>query len=232
MVYITGDTHGDFDRFIPFSVKMKPTKNDVMIVLGDAGINYYKGKRDMKVKSFVNSFPFVTFCIHGNHEIRPEDIPSYKIKEYRGGIVWYEEEFPNILFAKDGEVYDFDGYQTMVIGGAYSVDKHYRLANGWSWFSTEQPSEAIKQYVEAQLGKHKNKVDIILSHTCPKKYEPTEVFLAGLDQTLVDKTTEEWLDSIEQVVDYKKWYCGHFHTVKKVDKMQFMFENFDVLSLK
>ena len=198
----------------------------------DAGLNYYKGKRDKETKKFVNSFPFVTFCIHGNHEIRPADISSYKTKEFCGGIVWYEEEFPNILFAKDGEIYSFDGYKCIAIGGAYSVDKHYRLANGWSWFSTEQPSEEIKQYVEAQLKKHDNKIDIILSHTCPKKYEPTEVFLVGLDQCLVDKTTEEWLDKIEQNTFYKKWYCGHFHTRKKIDKLQFMFEDFDVLSLK
>ena len=67
-----------------------------------------------------------------------------------GGFTYY---FSNILFAKDGEVYSFDGYKCMVIGGAYSVDKHYRLANGWSWFSTEQPSDEIKQYVEDELEK-------------------------------------------------------------------------------
>lgn len=232
MVYLTGDTHGDFERFIGFSVRMRPSKNDVMIVLGDAGLNYYKSQRDKDIKKFVNDFPFTTFCIHGNHEIRPEDIPSYKTKEYCGGIVWYEEEFPKIVFAKDGEIYNLDGYQCIVIGGAYSVDKFYRLKNGWRWFENEQPSEEIKKYVEAKLESINNKVDIILSHTCPKKYEPTEVFLKGLDQNLVDKSTELWLDCIEKKTEYKKWYCGHFHTSKKIDKMQFMFENFDVLSIK
>lgn len=232
MVYITGDTHGDFDRFIAFTVRMRPSKKDIMIVLGDAGLNYYKSQRDKDTKKFVNEFPFTTFCIHGNHEIRPEDISSYKTKEFCGGIVWYEEEFPKIVFAKDGEIYNFDGYQCMVIGGAYSVDKFYRLANGWRWFENEQPSDEIKKYVEDKLKSENNKIDIVLSHTCPKKYEPTEVFLKGLDQSLVDKSTEEWLDCIEEKTDYKKWYCGHFHTSKKIDKMQFMFENFDVLSVK
>lgn len=46
----------------------------------------------------------------------------------------------NILFAKDGEVFDFDGLQAIVIGGAYSADKHLRLARGWSWFADEQSS--------------------------------------------------------------------------------------------
>lgn len=65
----------------------------------------------------------------------------------------------------------------------------------------------------------------MLSHTIPLKYEPVEVFFSGIDQSKVDKTTEIWLDSIEDRLDYKKWYCGHYHTEKKIDKMEIMFEN-------
>lgn len=72
----------------------------------------------------------------------------------------------------------------------------------------------------------------MLSHTCPIKYEPTEVFIQGLDQSTVDKSTEEWLGHIEEKLDYKRWYCGHYHTAKKIDKMQFMFEDIDVLKGK
>ena len=97
------------------------------------------------------------------------------------------------------------------------------------WFNDEQPSDEIKAYVESQIAKVDNTVDIVLSHTCPLKYEPTEVFLSGLDQCSVDKSTEEWLNKIESVLNYKRWFCGHFHTIKKIDKMQFMFEDFDVL---
>ena len=40
-IYITGDTHGDFRRVAAFCDKVKSTKDDVLIILGDAGINYY-----------------------------------------------------------------------------------------------------------------------------------------------------------------------------------------------
>ncbi len=232
MFYITGDTHGDFSRYIEFAERMEPTEKDTMIVLGDAGLNYYGNERDEARKNFVNSFPFTTFCIHGNHEMRPVDISTYKTKEYCGGTVWYEDEYPNILFAKDGEIYDFNGYSCIAIGGAYSVDKFYRLARGWAWFENEQPSEEIKSYVEQQLQNRDNKIDIVLSHTCPIKYEPTEVFIQGFDQSTVDKSTEEWLGQIEEKLEYKHWYCGHYHTAKKIDKMQFMFEDIDVLKGK
>lgn len=68
-----------------------------------------------------------------------------------------------------------------------------------------------------------------LSHTCPLKYEPREVFLAGINQSTVDKSTEVWLGTIEAKLQYEHWYCGHYHTVKKIDKLQFMFEDFTLL---
>ena len=62
----------------------------------------------------------------------------------------------------------------------------------------------------------------------PLKYEPVEVFMAGVDQSRVDKSTEEWLDGIEDRLDYGKWYCGHYHTEKKIDRVEIMFENYGV----
>ncbi len=231
MTYLTGDTHGDFRRYSEFNDRTKPGEEDVMIVLGDAGLNYFGDERDAMRKAFVNYFPFTTFCLHGNHEMRPWDVPGMQMKQYRGGDVWYEPAFPRIVYAKDGEVYDFDGYQCIVIGGAYSVDKYTRLARGWRWFENEQPSEAIKREVENKLDSLGRRVDVILSHTCPLKYEPIETFLGGIDQRSVDTSTEAWLDTIEESVDYRKWYCGHFHTSKKTHRLQFMFMDIDVMSI-
>ena len=113
----------------------------------------------------------------------------------------------------------------LVIGGAYSVDKAYRLARGYGWWSDEQPSDEIKRYVEQQI-KEKD-FDVILSHTCPFKYEPIETFLPGIDQSTVDDSTERWLDTIEESTDYKAWYCGHWHINKRIDKMHFFFHGIE-----
>lgn len=69
---------------------------------------------------------------------------------------------------------------------------------------------------------------MVLTHTTPLRYEPVEVFLPMIYQSTVDKGTEIWLDSIEERLSYSKWYCGHFHTVKKIDKLEIMFENIDM----
>ena len=223
MFYITGDTHGDFKRFYHFCDQIQPSKEDTMIILGDAGFNFYGGWRDEFAKDSVSKLPITVFSIHGNHEMRPATIPSYHITEWRGGKVYVEDEYPTLFFGIDGEVYDLDGKQSIVIGGAYSIDKAYRLAHGWGWWADEQPSEEIRQKVESALEKRNWKVDVVLSHTTPLKYEPVEVFIPGLDQSKVDKSTEVWLDSIEDQLEYKHWYAGHYHTEKNIDRLTLLF---------
>lgn len=72
-----------------------------------------------------------------------------------------------------------------------------------------------------------NHIDVILSHTCPFKYEPVEVFLPGIDQSTVDTSTEKWLDAIEDTTDYIAWFCGHWHINKRIDDMHFLFHQFE-----
>ena len=169
-------------------------------------------------------------CIHGNHEQRPGTLPCYSLRPWRGAQVYVEEAFPNILFAKDGEVYDLDGRQAIAIGGAYSVDKLHRLMRGDPWFPDEQPTPTIREEVEAKLDALDWKVDLVLTHTCPLKYEPADTFLPGIDQSTVDKSTEMWLDRIEDRLDYGHWYCGHYHIARETEKLTFLFENFERLS--
>lgn len=273
MVYITGDTHGN-DRDVKYRCEKYGIKpGDTLIIVGDVGANFYMSPRDRGFKGRVNKLGITVFCVHGNHEARPETFATYKTKEWNGGIVYYEEEYPNLIFAKDGEIYDIDGKSVMVCGGAYSVDKYYRafrasmyapykftseiiyliekLASNGNlsadakkkvdeyidglpsdilyWWKDEQPSDAIKNRCEEALNARGWKIDVILTHTSPERFEPVEVFLPGLNQDNVDKTTEKWFNEIEEKTDYKKWYAGHYHTNKKVnDKFQFLYEEVQI----
>lgn len=226
MVYYTGDTHGKFEKLFHYIYTLKLTKKDVIVILGDAGFNYDGNDHgDLAKKRMVNKYGVKIFCIHGNHEQRPANISTYKKRQYRGGKVWYEPDFPNIVFAKDGEIYDFDGKKTIVIGGAYSVDKWYRIKKGYKWFADEQPSAHIKKTVEKKLAVCNWHIDQVLTHTCPAKYTPVEAFLSGVDQSKVDKSTEEWLDEIENYLHYDRWLCGHWHIDKTVDKLRFVMDD-------
>ena len=223
MIYITGDIHRDFSRLD----NMNFNKDDLLIILGDAGINYYLNEEDNKFKEYLKKYDVKMFCIRGNHEERPENISTYKEINMFGGKVYIEEDYPNLIFAKDGEEYNIDGKSILVIGGAYSVDKEYRLIYGYKWFKDEQ---LTKEEMDAIYNKVKGKhFDVVLTHTCPYKYEPVEVFLSGIDQSKVDTSMEHFLDKIEESIKYDKWYCGHYHTEKGIEKIEFMFENIKIL---
>ena len=228
MFYYTGDIHGKPDKIIEFALKNKLNENDIIVILGDVGCNYYgeKSVKDHNMKYNLSKLPCTIFCIHGNHEARPQTISTYRRKLWNQGYVYVEDEFPNIIFAADGNIYDLGGKDTLVIGGAYSVDKYYRLEMGYKWFPDEQPSDETKQETEQAIGMWGYEFDQILTHTCPKKYIPTEAFLPGIDQSKVDNSTEEWLDTIEEKCTYGRWLCGHYHIDKSIDKVRFLMNDF------
>lgn len=228
VVLITGDTHRNFKRIIQFCEKYPTTKEDVLIILGDAGINYCNDIRDTYVKERLAQLPITLFCIHGNHEMRPETIDSYKSIIWKGGRAYVENKYPNLIFAKDGEIYTLADKKVLVIGGAYSVDKWYRLQQGYGWFEDEQPSEEIKNYVEKQMEISDWAVDVVLSHTTPYQYRPVDLFLDFVDQSTVDSSTEKWLMSLEEKLSYDKWYAGHYHCDRTIDKLQIMYRNVEL----
>lgn len=66
MIYITGDTHREFTRLVFLEYEYNTTKDDILVILGDAGINYF-GKQDKELKKVLNELPITLFCVHGNH---------------------------------------------------------------------------------------------------------------------------------------------------------------------
>ena len=97
---------------------------------------------------------------------------------------------------------------------------------GYIWYESEQITDDVKDIIREKLNKRLNKVDVILSHTCPLKYIPLEA-LKVEDQSKIDKSTEVFLDEIENNTQYDKWYCGHYHIDKNIDKIRFMMYDID-----
>ncbi|MDR2590159.1 MAG: metallophosphoesterase [Oscillospiraceae bacterium] len=235
MVLLTGDTHRNFKHIAELCLKYSFKKSDVLVILGDVAINYFGDPEDKKVKTLLNTLDITILSIYGNHEMRPEYIPTYNEIEWKGGIVFSESKFPNLVFAKDGEIYELAGKRCIAIGGAYSVDKNFRIVNDWGWWPYEQPSDEIKKHVEANLDSVNWNVDVVLSHTCPFKYIPHERLIPNIDPKRIDNGTEKWLDTIEERLTYKHWYCGHFHCSKVVNNenssIRFMYEDFIELGM-
>lgn len=212
--YITGDTHGQTATRIKnliFDWDEEKISNSALVVLGDAGINYNLDNSDKGAKKRINNLGMLIYCVRGNHEQRPELIPTMELvyDSEVEGEVYCEKDFPNIRYFVDGGTYSLGGRKVLTIGGAYSVDKYYRLQNGAKWFENELLTEDEMNAIEKSIiGK---KFDFILTHTCPISWEPTDLFLGCVNQSTVDKSMEIWMDRIKDKVIWQHWLFGHFH---------------------
>lgn len=241
-VYITGDIHGDPSRFYELKYLCKKNPDiEWIICLGDVGLNYYgaNSRKERYIKDVAAEIPAKLFCIHGNHERRPSSEDGYQEVEVTEGAICgpmlWDAKYPNQYFAIDGAVYKIQALErtlnALVCGGAYSVDKFYRLQFRANWWPDEQPNELTKGLVRLMATKYP--IDIMLTHTCPLRFEPRELFLDCIDQSTVDTSTEEFFDELyEQFPANQKpmWYFGHFHGNKYTDDYVMLFD--DVIELK
>ena len=231
-IYLTGDTHASFKGLRLKARRFGLTERDLLIILGDVGINYFGDPRDEQTKSGLAKVPCTILCIHGNHELRPtspEISHRYKKIEWMGDTAYVEDAFPRFIMAEDGSRYHINGRDFLVIGGAYSVDKYFRIRMGYRWFPDEQLNEAEMDAIISKIEEHGNKEDIILSHTCPYNNRPIECFMPGIDQSQVDESMEKYLQKVVDKTEYNALYCGHWHTEKTDGKIRILFHDIIIL---
>ena len=213
---VTGDKHGNFSNFLYSIQGLYKPKETAIIILGDAGFNFWLNEKDEKTKLFVSSFRYTIYCVRGNHEERPENL-GYNL-EYDPevmGEVYIDPIAENIRYFQDGGEYNINGYKVLTIGGAYSVDKEARLRwpareDGWtSWFASEQLTEQEREKIKEKV--KGNFYDFVFTHTCPISCEPTDLFIPSIDQSKVDKIMENWLEDIKNNIIYAVWCFGHYH---------------------
>lgn len=213
-IYFTGDTHGAVVPRINqlLAIEDLVPEETALVILGDAGLNYYLDIHDWRNKKEIESKGVYLYCVRGNHEKRPSNIDGMKLvwDEAVAGEVWLEEEYPHIRYFKDWGIYHINGLRTLIIGGAHSVDKFYRISRGFKWFEDEQLStQEMDQCWRAAI--ICPKFDLVLSHTCPTSMQPTDLFLGFIDQNTVDNTMEKWMEKLSQNIEWKLWLFGHYH---------------------
>ena len=225
---LVSDTHGQVETRISNIVRNLATpecgldRSEVaVIILGDAGLNFYLNKTDEKKKKILANYGIRIYCVRGNHEERPENLNFEKsYDDDVMGEVYVDPINSEIRYFQDGEVYLIEGHRCLVIGGAYSVDKWYRLSRAGltektnnpklsGWFADEQISDWEAQAIAYHhFGQE---YDFILTHTCPLSWEPRDLFLGCIDQSKVDKTMEVWLGKFKDMINWGIWLFGHYH---------------------
>lgn len=241
---VRGDTHGDvswIDKQLVGSYKPEVT---AVIILGDFGINFWLNNREKLSKEWIEEKGYYIYAVRGNHECRPQNIEGIKLiwDDEVGGNVYVEPQYPHIRYFMDYGIYNINGYSCLVIGGAYSVDKEYRLARGnfteetniptkSGWFPDEQLNAKERINCELMLMDSPGYFDFVLTHTCPISFQPRDKFLSFVDQSKVDNSMEIWLEErVAKRIAYGTWLAGHYH-IDRIEAPFFEFYYNDIDSL-
>lgn len=219
---VKGDCHGAFTWLDNLDKEKYPPEETAIIILGDAGFNFFLNKTDEKMKTWINERGYYIYCVRGNHEQRPQLCPMIDEiwDENVNGPVYRDRFHQHIRYFMDYGYYTIGGYKCGVIGGAYSVDKWYRLAKlglteetnipkKTGWFPDEQLTKAEMDHCEIKF--FGRKFDFIFTHTCPLSFQPADLFLGFVDQSKVDNHMEVWLEEIKDKFNWNIWLFGHYH---------------------
>lgn len=232
-VYFQGDLHGSVDAIQNCISQIEnPTEQDVIIVCGDAGLEY--GDMIMgKAKKAMKKFPGAWLIVRGNHDNRywrdhscydPMDcVEGWELSRKFVNYTMVQTKYPNIHYAADwGGIYCVDGQNILTIPGAYSVDKFYRESKNLPYEFEEQLY--YREWLDLSIlaEEYQDNIDFVVAHSFPYYLEPQlrYLFMDFIDQSTVNKDTEHWLDVIMQTVEkgkrFKHYFGGHYHDDKQL----------------
>ena len=234
MIFITGDTHGDYRKLNTeiFPEQKEMSKTDYVIVCGDFGI-WKDDKNQKHWLKWLDEKPFTTLFVDGNHE-NFDLLSTYPITDWNGGKVQFISQ--SVIHLMRGEIYNIDGKTFFTMGGASSHDisdgileptapdfkltkrkldtqnAMYRV-NHISWWKEELPSDGDYKNALDNLEKHDFKVDYIVSHCAPAHI--VDVLGGGVYQN--DRLTN-FLEDVSIRASFNYWFFGHYHDNRDFDR--------------
>lgn len=241
MIFITGDTHGDFTRFSRKNrcAMSKIHPGDTVIICGDFG-GIWSQTETPTERYWINWLedkPFTVCFIDGNHE-NFDRIDKFPIETWNGGRV--HKIRPSVIHMMRGEFYDIEGTTIFTFGGASSHDvkdgivepddpriKQYRKqrkefrVKGVSWWPQECISDADITNAEQNMAAHNYRADIIISHTPPSHIAA---------QYHRNDATAVYMSSIQERMTYHTWYAGHIHTDRQFNNIRCIYH--DIVPIK
>ena len=199
MLVFIGDIHGEFgnlNSLINRIIQKNQDKEIDFIQCGDFGIWPPENFKELeKIKTHGRNLYFVP----GNHE-NWNEIDRYSLGEAH-------EIFPNIHMCTFGAKLEIQNKKILFVGGAYSIDKHYRI-EGESWWRQEIITNKDMDFLFDNV--KTEKIDIVVSHTCPTYfYQKLKVPYHNLKK-FHDPSCQA-LDIIFDKFNPDNWFFGHFH---------------------
>ena len=216
MIYITGDTHGDYDGFMYRLRQLPIEKEDTVIVCGDFGFVWNTPVHRYSLAK-LTAKPFTIVFVDGNHEDF-DLLYTYPVVEWNSGKA--HKIADNVYHLMRGQRFEIEGKSFFTMGGAYSVDKAMRV-EGRSWWKQELPTNEEYKTAETTLNACNYKVDYVLSHTVPHSV----IRYIGEIPDNHDSELTGYFEWLYDELDFNTWFAGHFHINQLVrDNVQILFD--------
>jgi hypothetical protein len=224
MIYITGDIHRYIDleklEADKFPQQENLTKDDYLIVCGDFGALWTGDEKDKHFIDIHEKKNYTTLFVDGNHE-NFNLLNQYEESSWKGGKVHFLSN--SVIHLMRGQVFTIDGLKFFTMGGGTSIDKEFRHP-GKSWWPEEQPSDTEITVAMMNLYDNDWKVDYVISHTTS---------ISNMEKMCYMKEHSKLnvlFDMLQENLDYRHWYFGHFHEDMELDAKHTAVYN-DVLAL-
>ena len=234
MIYVTGDTHGDFTRLgsKKFKKGKSLSRDDYVIICGDFGGLWAGGQRDQYWLEWLAEKPFTVLFVDGNHE-NFDLLNSFSVSEWNGGKVHRIRD--NVIHLMRGQIFTIEFKKFFTMGGAASHDiwdgildpedpffeedywrmrrvhKAFRV-KGKSWWPEEMPSRTEYEDAIRSLNAANWNVDFVISHCAPSN------IVKKLSESYATDELTDFLDVVYFGVPQAKWYFGHYHQDIAIDK--------------
>lgn len=229
MIYITGDTHREFDRL--FELDGTLSNKDSLIIAGDFGGVWTNDKSDDRVLNQLEKLSYTVCFVDGNHENFYALNHDYPVVLFHGGAAHQIRK--NIFHLMRGYIFKFNDLKFFVFGGARSQDisggildvlsptffEDYEAAEksglpyryyGISWWKEEMPSKTEMEFGLDVLSANNYDVDYIITHDAPTSIQ--KLLLPYAERDILT----DYLQKILEKTKFKHWYFGHYHQDRDV----------------
>ena len=219
MIYLTSDIHREWDihKINPneFKAGNNLTRDDYVIICGDFGCVWDSGSGDRFWLNWLETLPWTTLFIDGNHE-NFDALEKFPVEMWNGGKV--HKIRSNVIHLMRGQVFLIDGEKFVTMGGGASHDYAARTEHE-TWWKQEMPNHEEVQELMKNLELNHWKVDYVLTHDIYKSHTLSNTY--PIDMSVYGDEYENIQDVLEKVVqklEYKCWFHGHYH----VDEIEFI----------
>lgn len=208
MVYITGDTHGDYRRFNDPRLRSL-RKDDILIICGDFGFIWEGSRAEERTLTRLSKKKYTICFLDGTHE-NFDLLAQYPVEMWNGGKVHVIAD--GVYHLMRGQVFTIEGQKYFTMGGGESPDFDIRVEHN-TWSKAEIPTREELLEAARVVDKTGGNIDVILTHEPPLKLKG---FLQLKENKEAVRVTglNTFFDELSSFCKFKRWFFGSLHEDK------------------